>query len=134
MKIMKIPSYLIVLVALGSVSVASVYAVQTITDTLTVNNPSGNTAISVVSPSGEATILFSDQGPPAQAYRFRLQPSSSGLSIVDVIAGQERFRIGGQGNVGIGTPLPQQKLDVNGNIRLTGNIVSPNDICIGTCP
>jgi len=38
------------------------------------------------------------------------------------------------GNVGIGTDIPTQKLDVGGNIRLTGNIVSPNDICIGTCP
>jgi hypothetical protein len=37
------------------------------------------------------------------------------------------------GNVGIGTPSPAEKLDVAGNIRLTGNIVSPNDICIGSC-
>jgi len=38
------------------------------------------------------------------------------------------------GNVGIGDTTPQEKLDVKGNIRLTGNIVSPNDICIGKCP
>ena len=38
------------------------------------------------------------------------------------------------GKVGIGTATPAEKLDVIGNIRLTGNIVSPNDICIGTCP
>ena len=38
------------------------------------------------------------------------------------------------GKVGIGTNSPTEKLDVIGNIRLTGNIVSPNDICIGTCP
>jgi len=37
------------------------------------------------------------------------------------------------GNVGIGTESPVETLDVRGNIRLTGNIVSPNDICIGTC-
>jgi len=38
------------------------------------------------------------------------------------------------GKVGIGTSSPLEKLQVNGNIRLTGNIVSLNDICIGTCP
>ncbi|MGB9003976.1 MAG: hypothetical protein WCC52_09250 [Nitrosotalea sp.] len=37
------------------------------------------------------------------------------------------------GSIGIGTSSPQQALDVTGNIRLTGNIVSPNDICIGSC-
>ncbi len=38
------------------------------------------------------------------------------------------------GNVGIGKQNPLEQLDVNGNIRLNGNIVSPTDICIGNCP
>ena len=39
------------------------------------------------------------------------------------------------GNVGLGTTSPQERLDVNGNIRLNGNILSAGgDICIGTCP
>jgi hypothetical protein len=46
--------------------------------------------------------------------------------------------LGGTGinavNVGIGTTTPSQALDVQGNIHLTGNIVSDGDICIGTCP
>ncbi len=45
----------------------------------------------------------------------------------------EIMRITNAGNVGIGTTSPAQKLDVSGNIRLTGNMTSPNDICIGTC-
>lgn len=48
--------------------------------------------------------------------------------------GNEIVRITKQGSIGIGTSTPAQKLDVNGNIRLTGDILSPNDICIGTCP
>lgn len=47
-------------------------------------------------------------------------------------SGDERVRITSVG-LGIGTN-PTQALDVAGNIRLTGDIVSPNDICIGTCP
>lgn len=37
------------------------------------------------------------------------------------------------GNVGIGTTTPTEKLDVAGNIKLSGNIVSDGDICIGSC-
>ncbi len=38
------------------------------------------------------------------------------------------------GQVGIGTTTPTQALDVNGNIKLSGSVVSDGDICIGTCP
>lgn len=36
-------------------------------------------------------------------------------------------------NVGIGTATPAEKLDVAGNIKLTGSIVSDGDICLGNC-
>jgi len=45
--------------------------------------------------------------------------------------GDEQVRITSTG-MGIGT-TPIAPLDVNGDIRLTGNLISPNDICIGTC-
>jgi len=56
------------------------------------------------------------------SYDSSLEPQSIRMSIVK------------GGNIGIATTNPQELLDVNGNIRLTGNIVSPNDICIGNCP
>ncbi|MCP4681023.1 MAG: hypothetical protein GY864_01655 [Desulfobacterales bacterium] len=38
------------------------------------------------------------------------------------------------GNVGVGITNPSEKLHVNGDLKLSGNIVSDVDICIGTCP
>ena len=37
------------------------------------------------------------------------------------------------GNVGIGTGTPTEQLDVNGNIKIAGNLLSDGDICIGAC-
>jgi len=37
-------------------------------------------------------------------------------------------------NTGIGNTNPAEMLDVTGNIKLSGNIVSDGDICIGNCP
>lgn len=41
---------------------------------------------------------------------------------------------GSSKNVGIGIISPSEKLDVDGNIKLTGNILSDGNICIGNCP
>jgi len=37
------------------------------------------------------------------------------------------------GDVGIGISNPNARLDVSGDIKLTGNILSDGDICIGNC-
>ena len=37
------------------------------------------------------------------------------------------------GNVGIGRTNPIEKLEVAGNIKLSGNLISDGDICIGNC-
>ncbi|MCF7843688.1 DUF5011 domain-containing protein [Candidatus Gracilibacteria bacterium] len=50
------------------------------------------------------------------------QSSSSRFSIFDAPSGQgtERFSILSNGNVGIGTTTPSQKLSISGNLQLTG--------------
>jgi hypothetical protein len=39
------------------------------------------------------------------------------------LGGTERMRILANGNVGIGTPSPVEKLEVDGNIRVTGDVI-----------
>jgi hypothetical protein len=36
------------------------------------------------------------------------------------------------GNVGVGTSVPTERLHVNGNLRLDGDLVTNGEICIGS--
>lgn len=48
--------------------------------------------------------------------------------------GTEHFTVKGRnGYVGLGTTAPSERLQVEGNIKLSGNLVSDGDICIGQC-
>ncbi len=44
-----------------------------------------------------------------------------------------RMMIDDNGYVGINTTSPQEQLEVDGNFKLTGNIIPAGDICIGNC-
>lgn len=44
----------------------------------------------------------------------------------------EQLTISNTGNVGIANTNPQQKLDLNGNLRITGDILADGTICIGS--
>lgn len=37
------------------------------------------------------------------------------------------------GNIGFGVFAPQETVDINGNLGITGDIISSGDLCIGSC-
>ena len=89
-----------------------------------------NTALEVSRPSGdtEIGILGGDGG-----RRWTLQSSSGAadalsgsFQIIDRTAGAARFFIGDTGNVGIGTTDPAEKLSVDGNVDVAGNLSTGN--------
>jgi hypothetical protein len=76
---------------------------------------------------------FADGTAEAPAYSFsddtnngmyRITTDTLGFST----AGSEKLRISSAGNVGIGTPNPSEKLDVNGNLIVSGNF---NNLYVG---
>jgi len=129
---MKIPVYVILLIVIAGVSISSVFAITETTEGVTVDRTGANAIIFAKATGGNAVIKMADAG--TAAYAFTVFDNTGRFDITDIGQSKLRLSVTSNGNVGIGTATPTEKLDVIGNIRLTGNIVSPNDICIGNCP
>ncbi|MBQ4821403.1 tail fiber protein [Aquimarina sp. MMG016] len=75
------------------------------------------------------TIKFDDLD-SATLYEMYAEPGTESLNFD--INGQNKFLIRTDGNVGIGTTTPTQKLDVAGNAQISGDLFSTGRIAIGT--
>lgn len=104
-----------------------------VTGNFEVQNPAGS-SITVQNSGAFNSIKLRDID-DNQIYQIRLIATGARMDIVDITNSRVNISIlSSNGNVGIGTTTPAEALDINGNIRLNGNIVSNSDICIGTCP
>lgn len=126
-----IPLVLILLLIVGGLTVGNALAV-TFGSNVVSSRVGTDSLIKAESNGGSAIFRMNDVG--TKIFDIQVLDGKDRLDFVDRTLGQLRLTIASDGNVGIGTALPQEKLDVRGDIRLTGDIVSPNDICMGTCP
>jgi hypothetical protein len=105
------------------------------------NGNGQQTGYSVQNLSGAASaysgMLFFDQngtlglfqGFNNATHEYRINNVGSGGSISFRIAGTPRFTVANNGNIGIGVPAPASKLDVAGDINLTGALkISDNTV------
>jgi len=116
------------------------FAVQ---HTFTINGVSTDSAVfRIVHDDAPGQLRFEDDG--GNIYTIRHPPSGGRIEWVD-LSGTPRVDFSIQtstGNVAINKINGDEKLDVNGNIKLSGDIISDvplnirslGDICIGACP
>jgi len=85
-----------------------------------IDNPTERIRLGFVLQYGKQPTLASSAGNP-----IIFSQSSGSLNQSDIYYSTftERMRVAANGNVGIGTPAPSQKLEVNGNIKTTGMLV-----------
>lgn len=88
-----------------------------------------------VSNGGAITALYGlkveDQTAGGTNYSIHTNQTSGTNNYAYYGAGAAKSYFGG--NIGIGTTTPSQALDVIGNIKLSGSVLSDGDICIGAC-
>ena len=117
---------ILLVLLVGSVSFTSVYAIE-LTGLRTIINTFDATPGAHWFKTGAAE--------PGSLFMNILGSTDSAAFAVQIAPGGNLgLHVGSDGNVGVGTGSPAQKLDVNGNIKLNGDILSDTDICIGTCP
>ena len=157
---MKFPVLLILLIIFASISVGTTYAVLDTFDNVKVTNNlivDNKVGIGTDSPSakldvdgivrvgggrmqiggfdGANNFVFRGgiSGPTASFMIFTQNPDGSANSIRIQPSAQLGLFIENTGDVGVGKVNPTEALDVDGNIKLNGDIISNGDICIGTC-
>ena len=88
-------------------------------------NSSGNTSTGVLGGANTAYLYTTGSD-------FAIGDATTARSLIFFTAGtlstNERMRIDGNGNVGIGTAVPSQKLDVNGNISAASSVYVDNAV------
>lgn len=85
---------------------------------------------------GSMVFTFSDLD-DSQVYRFKLLGTGQEFQFLDFTHGNRLDLVikTATGNIGIGEPNPQERLDVGGNLHVRdGTITADGDICIGACP
>ena len=85
------------------------------------NNSTGTVLSIMASNTGYSGLFFGDQDGEAVGQIHYDHPTNA---LRFATSGSEHMRIDTSGNVGIGTTTPQGKLDVDGDLRITRNIVS----------
>ena len=98
---------------------------------------SGEDGLRVALPEDGSEMVFDDNGRlrvgSAQGVSAKFTVNADSGEAMRVRAGGvTRLFVGGSGNVGVGTASPSERLEVNGNIRLNGDILSDGEICIGS--
>ena len=131
---------IVILLIAGGISIGSVLAFTYTDENLIVYQPSSGG--SITTQAGNFAAIKLQELDSGQIYQFRLTGDGARFDIVDITHNRVGLSmLSSNGNIGIGTGSGTEKLDVNGNLRVRGDILldngaitSANDICIGSCP
>jgi len=110
-----------IVLTIGAASALMEYA-----ENLEVDNGAGDSSVKVTSSTGDSKIILEDQG--VRTWSVMTDDGTKKLQIRDETKNKPRLTIKPNGNVGIGTAVPSEKLDVAGNVRIRNDANIAGDL------
>jgi uncharacterized coiled-coil protein SlyX len=102
-------------------TIGAASAVTQYFENIEIDNGVGDSSLKVTSSTGDSKIILEDQG--KRTFSFQATDGKKKFEIADVTNSyQPRLSINQNGDVGIGTPWPQAKPDVKGDIHTNSNV------------
>jgi len=111
--------YSLLIVSGFVLTIGAASAVVMYSENIELDNGAGDSSIKVTSSTGASKIIIEDQG--GRAWSITTDDGKKRLQITDETLSKPRLSIKKNGNVGINTINPQEKLDVKGNFRTRMN-------------
>jgi len=110
------PTFLILFLVVAGIglTIGAASAVMVFSENIRVDNSAGSSKVEITSSTGNSRLTLTDQG--TQKYAIILKDGTKKLFVKDVSEGKTRLALISNGNFGVGTKSPTEKLDVNGNI------------------
>ncbi len=124
---------LFLLIIVGGISISSALAFTETAEDITVDRTGANAILHAKAHNGNAVVKMTDVG--HSSFAFTVFDNTGRFDITDIGQSALRLSVTNNGNVGIGTAIPDEKLEVNGNLKLTGSngkITSDGDLCLGS--
>jgi len=122
-------TFLILFLAVAGIglTIGAVSADMVFNDKLLVDSLAGNSEVEITSGTGHSMLILTDQG--LKEFQIFTEDGKKKLVVKDATKNKIRLALRDNGKFGIGIKFPQERLDVNGNIKLIGDIISDNPHC-----
>jgi len=121
--------YSILIVSGFVLTIGAASAVVMYSENIELDNGAGDSSIKITTSTGDSKLIVEDKG--GHSYSVSTRNGQGMLQIRDETLSKTRISLEKSGQVGIGVLFPAARLDVNGNIHSSRDVIVDRDLKVG---